>query len=213
MKRLKSIYFLTIIAMVFYSSLPVLYAQEAEELKREIMDGVNEVSAVNETLKKTGKVEERCPGCAEAAPKETLLLDKEELSLVHPPYYLKSGDPYVIFLKRTASSPASVDIKFRNGHRYCGKSYVGPNPWMPSGPLIIDCLIYLTRYEDQEISLNMKKLRKLEEGEEEIIEVRLAKKDPNASGYSMNVKNLSDVNAKEEVDKKFFGSGYNVSFK
>lgn len=135
------------------------------------------------------------------------------MSLAHPPYYLKDKEPYIIYLKRTAKTPASVDIKFKNGHRYCGKSYVGPNPWLPNGPLIIDCLVYLTRYEDQEISLNMKNLRKLAEGEEEVIEVRLTKKDPNASAYSMAVKNLSDVSTKGELDKKFFGGGYNVSFK
>lgn len=209
MKSLKLIYFLTILAIL----VPLAQAEEKETLERDILDGVKEATAVNETLKTVGKTEERCPGCAETPPKETLALESEEVSLKYPPYYMNGKDPYVIYLKRTAKTPTSVDVKFKNGHRYCGKSYVGPNPWLPNGPLIIDCMIYLTRYEEQVISLNLKKLRKLEEGEEEIIEVRLSKKDPNASKYTMAVKNLNDISVKEELDKKFFGGGYNVSFK
>lgn len=75
------------------------------------------------------------------------------------------------------------------------------------------CLLYMTNYIDEEISLNLKNLPTLRAGEEEVIELKLTKSDTNNPKYNVEVKSLSRESVKSEIDSKFFGTGYNVSLK
>ena len=50
------------------------------------------------------------------------------------------------------------------------------------------------------------------EGEEEIIELKLTKRDISSSKYQVEARNLSVSSAREDIDKKFFGRGFNVGF-
>lgn len=207
MKRQKHIYFLTFILLGF---LGVNSAFAEEDVGRDLISGIKEVETLNSEVKKAGVVPEKCPGCAEKEPNLRVALDKKSVDIGNP-YYKRDNEPYIVYVKRTSETPAKVDLTFKNGYRYCEKVYYGSNPF--NGALIVDCLLYLHRYEEAEVSLNLKNLPKLKPGEEEIIEIKFAKPDINASKFKIEVKHLSDTPMKEDIDKKFFGDGYNVSFK
>lgn len=185
--------------------------EASEKIGREILEGLKDTTSMNQVIHMVGKPIEHCPGCGPKGPdfKVDLVGSSHDLG---KPYYLRENEPYIIYVKRTAKTPAKIDLKFKNGYEYCEKMYMGSNPWAPGGPLIMGCMLYLTRYEDEEISLNLKKLKPLKEGEEEIIEIQLSKNNTRKAKYEIAVKNLTNESVKEEVGKKFLGGGYNVSF-
>lgn len=211
MKRLNHIYFLSIVMLGFLSVIPLVHAEdESAQVNHDLLSGIKEVEAVNSEVKKAGVLPPKCPGCADKEPDLKATLDKKEVDIGNP-YYRRDNEPYVVYLKRTSETPAKVDLKFKNGYRYCERMFVGANPL--SGALMMDCMLYLHRYEDEEISLNLKNLPKLKPGEEELIEIKFTKKDINTSKYTIEVKHFGENSQTEEIDKKFFGAGYNVNFK
>ncbi len=183
---------------------------DAKSVGQEIIDNVKDIESINQNAKNVGKIDVPCPACTEVKVNKNIVLDAETLDLGNP-HYRKNDEPYIIHLKRTSKSPKKIDLTFKNGHEYCGKMFVGTNPWYPSGPLVIDCVIYLTRYEEAEISLNMKNLKPLKDGEEEIIEVKLSKTNIKNAKFNLEVKNISNPDTRVDLGKKFFGNGYNVS--
>lgn len=178
-----------------------------EKVAREMFQDIKELEKLNSDVQGVGTLKSDCLSCIEKSVDKKISLDNESIDLGRP---LFPGDnkPYTVYLKRTSSSPAKIDLKLKNGHRYCEKTIITSF----GGGMGIDCLLYLYNYEDEELSLNLKNLPKLKEGEEEIIELKLTKPDINNAKYKVEVKNLSQSSARESVDKKFFGSGFNVSF-
>lgn len=213
MKRTNLAYFLLVMTLLALSAEEVRATppEASEKMGREIIESLKEADSIREGIKKVGVPAEVCPGCAPVAPNLSVVLEGNKVDLGNP-YYLKENEPYIIYLKRTSKTPAKIDLKFKNGHDYCAKMHVGTHPWSPNGPLIMGCLIYLTQYEEEEVSLNLKKLKPLKDGEEEVIEVRLSKRNPRIAKYDIAVKNISNSEAREEIGKKFLGGGYNVSF-
>ena len=179
------------------------------EVKQEIMQGITAADRLNEVVKDTGVVKAQCVGCSEKGPNLTVSLESKDVDLGKP-YYMGKKDPYVIYLKRTNKTPKSVDLNFKNGYRVCGKMFAGTNPWYPQGGLIIECAFYITQYEDHEISLNLKDLPELKEGEEEIIELNFYKEDDRQPKYSIEVNGTGQKGFTSKVEKKFWGYGYNV---
>lgn len=182
-----------------------------EKIGQSLLQDLKSVESLNKDVKKVGTLEVACPGCSGTVSDLNLSLDNDEISLGNP-HYRKANQPYVILLKRTSKTPRSIDLNFKNGYEYCEKMFVGTNPWVPSGPLVVDCMLYLTRYEDHEISLNFRDSKPLVNDEVEIIEIRLSKPVLRNSKYDIEIKNLSNSAMKIEKKKKFLGGGYNVSF-
>ncbi|MBC7714378.1 MAG: hypothetical protein H7177_13620 [Rhizobacter sp.] len=214
MKRTYLAYFLPLTALLYVGVISIAFAREPEVSEkdgREILESLKDVGTMNRDIQNVGKQLVNCPGCAAKEPDLKVYLEGDTVDLGNP-YYIHENEPYVIYLKRTAKTPAKIDLKFKNGHDYCEKMYVGTNPWSPSGPLVMGCQLTLTRYEDEEVTLNLKNLRKLKGDETEVIEVKLTKRNPRAAKYEITVKNLSSVTAKEDIGKKFLGGGFNVSF-
>ncbi len=213
MKRTNIAYFLSVMTLLVVSigKLHASPPEASEAMGREIIESLKEADSIREDIKKVGVPAEVCPSCTTTTPDLIVSLDSKEVDLGNP-YYKKENTPYVIYLKRTSKTPAKLDLKFKNGHEVCAKMYMGSNPWAPNGPLMVGCMMYMTSYEDEELSLNLKKLRPLKEGEEEVIEVRLLKRNPKNSKYEITVKNVTNSEAREDVSKKFLGGGYNVSF-
>lgn len=214
MKRLKPQYFFSLVTLVFAGFLSVtgsLYASEeatvSEETVREVLETVKTSADINKEIKNVGVPLATCPGCAPKGPDQVTVLDAAEVDIGNP-YYKKSNEPYVIYLKRTSKSPAKIDLKLKNGYEYCAKMYAGTF----YGNIVMGCVIYMTRYEDEEISLNLKKLPKLSEGQEEIIELRFTKPNLKNSKYELKVTSLTEATHKEDIGKKFLGGGFNVSF-
>lgn len=185
--------------------------EASEEMGRQIIEGLKEVQTIQKGINKVGMPADICTSCTIVTPNLNVILDSEQVDLGKP-YYKKENEPYVIYLKRTSKTPAKIDLKFKNAYEYCEKMHVGTNPWAPNGPLIMGCMLYLTRYEEEEVSLNLKKLKPLKEGETEVIEIKLTKRNPRNAKYEIAVKNIGNSEAREDISKKFLGGGYNVSF-
>lgn len=214
MKRIKQAYFLPLVLTLIVTSVMEVHAsppEASEKMGREILEGLKDAETMNQDIQLVGKPVEHCPGCGPKGPDLKIELVDRSHDLGKP-YYLRENEPYIIYIKRTAKTPAKIDLKFKNGYEYCERMYMESNPWAPGGPLILGCMLYLTHYEEEEISLNLKKLKALKEGQEEVIEVRLSKSNTRKAKYEITVKHLSDDSVKEEIGKKFLGGGYNVSF-
>lgn len=168
---------------------------------------IKELGKLNSDVQEVGTLKSDCLSCIEKSVDQKISLDSETIDLGRP-LFPADNRPYTVYLKRTSSSPAKIDLKLKNGHRYCEKTIITSF----GGGMGVDCILYLYNYEDEELSLNLKNLPKLKEGEEEVIELKLTKPDINNAKYKVEVKNLSQSSARESVDKKFFGSGFNVSF-
>lgn len=182
-------------------------AQESKA-NQEILQGLREVGKMNEHVQNAGSVKQDCLSCIDKAAVQKVVLDKSSVNLGKP-LFEQDDSPVVIYLKRTSSTPDKVNLKFKNSYRYCEKTLIGGM----AGGLAMGCLLYLNNDIDEEIALNLKSLPKLIAGQEEIIELKLTKSDVNNPKYSLKVKNLSNSAARENVDEKFFGDGYNVAFK
>lgn len=206
---MKKIDFTHLVALFFllmtWGVTPVKAADE--KAAREIFQDMKELEKLNSDVREVGTLKSDCLSCIEKSVDQTIDLDKETIDLGRP-LFPADNKAYTVFLKRTSSSPAKIDLKLKNGHRYCEKTIITSF----GGGMGVDCILYLYNYEDEELSLNLKNLPKLKEGEEEIIELKLIKPDINNAKYKVEVKNLSQSSARESVDKKFFGSGFNVSF-
>lgn len=178
-----------------------------EKAAREMFQDIKELEKLNSDVREVGTLKSDCLSCIEKSVDQKIILDKETIDLGRP-LFPADNKAYTVFLKRTSSSPAKIDLKLKNGHRYCEKTIITSF----GGGMGVDCILYLYNYEDEELSLNLKNLPKLKEGEEEIIELKLTKPDIDNAKYKVEVKNLSQSSARESVDKKFFGNGFNVSF-
>lgn len=201
--------FICLFSLGFLGEMRFVYAQE------DIFEGIKEVTDLNQAVKEVGVISPKCPGCEEKTFDLKVALDQKDKKSVSlgSPHYLKDNEPYVVYIKRTSETPANVDLTFKNGYRECGKMYIEKNPWAPNGSLIMGCLVHVTRYVDEEISLNLKNLPPLRPGEEDFIELKFFKKDITSSKYTIELKHRGENARREEIDKKFFGGGYNVSFK
>ena len=178
------------------------------EDSQQILQDFRELGKINQELKKVGVVKEDCLSCLEEkSPDLKVSLDKSPLDLGKP-LFVEDDKAYVVYLKRTSNSPLKIDLKFKNGYRYCEKTLVGAM----AGGLVMGCLLYMTNYIDEKISLNLKSLPKLKAGEEETIELKLTKPDINNPKYTVNAASLTDSAVKGSVDKKVFGDGFTVNF-
>ncbi len=210
MKSLNTITFLSLLSLGFLGVTRSYAEENTQEAGHEMIKNLHDVSTINQEVKAAGTLPAKCPGCAEKEPDLKVTLDKKSVDLGRP-FYRRDNEPYVVFIKRTSETPAKVDLPFKNNYRTCAKTYFGSNPY--NGSIIIDCLMYMTQYVDEEISLNLKNLPKLKAGEEDLIEVKFYKSDINSDKYRIEVKHFGEPSSKEEIDKKFWGSGYNVGFK
>lgn len=159
---------------------------------------------INEHVQKVGTVKEDCLSCIDKNSIISVALDKSTVDLGKP-LFTADDVPHVIYLKRTSSTPAKINLKFKNSYRYCEKTLISG---MATG-----CLLYLYKNIDEELSLNLKDLPKLIDGAEEIIELKLTKANVDNPKYTLEVKNLSNSVARGSVDSKFFSDGFNVDFK
>lgn len=184
-----------------WSVTPVIASDEKGA--QEIFRDMKELSKMNEQVQKVGIINPECLSCIEKPTALKVELDKDSVDLGKP-LFPADDVPYTMILKRTSKSPAKINLKLKNGYRYCEKPIVTAYG--------VGCVLHLYNYEDEELSLNLKNLPKLKDGEEEMIEVKLTKPDINNARYSVEVKNLSVSSARESVDRKFFGSGFNVGF-
>lgn len=171
---------------------------------QELLQDMRSLGKINEHVQKVGTVKEDCLSCIdEKASIKKVALDKSTVDLGKP-LFAADDVPYVIYLKRTSSTPLKIDLKLKNSYRYCEKTLISG---MATG-----CLLYLYKDIDEELSLNLKNLPKLQAGAEEIIELKLTKPNVDNPKYALEVKNLSQSSAQGHVDSKFFSDGFNVSF-
>jgi hypothetical protein len=180
---------------------------KADENKdsQELLQDMRSFGKINEHVQKVGTVKEDCLSCIdEKTSIKKIALDNSTVDLGSP-LFAADDVPYVIYLKRTSSSPAKIDLKFKNSYRYCEKTLISG---MGTG-----CLLYLYKDIDEELSLNLKNLPKLKAGVEEMIELKLTKSNVDNPKYALEVKNLSNSAARGSVDSKFFSDGFNVDFK
>jgi len=170
----------------------------------ELLSDMNAIGKINEQVQKVGTVKEDCLSCIDNSVVQKVSLNQSTIDLGKP---LFSGDdvPYVIYLKRTSKTPVKLDLKLKNTYRYCEKTLISA---MATG-----CLLYLYKDIDEELSLNLKNLPKLNEGVEEIIELKLTKPNVDNPKYTLEVKNLSNSAVRSNIDSKFFSDGFNVDFK
>lgn len=173
--------------------------------QQELLQDMKAIGKINDHVQKVGTVKEDCLSCIEANTSvKKVELDKSTVDLGKP-LFAADDVPFVIYLKRTSSSPAKIDLKLKNSYRYCEKTLISA---MGTG-----CLLYLYKDIDEELSLNLKSLPKLKSGEEEIIELKLTKENVDNPKYKLEVKNLSNSAAQGKVDSKFFSDGFNLDFK
>ena len=88
--------------------------------------------------------------------------------------------------------------------------FVGENPWVSNGPLVIGCAYTHTVYADHEIDLDLNKLPKPMDNEEQIIELKITKPNVQNSYYSLDAEVLKGPSSNIKKSKKFWGDGYNV---
>lgn len=185
----------------------VVIPVNADEHKasQELLQDMKAIGKINEHVQKVGTVKEDCLSCIEEKTAvKKVALDSSTVDLGRP-LFAEDDVPVVIYLKRTSSSPAKIDLKLKNSYRYCEKTLISG---MATG-----CLLYLYKDIDEELSLNLKSLPKLGAGEEETIEIKLTKSNVDNPKYKLEVKNLSNSAAQGKVDSKFFSDGFNLDFK
>ena len=171
---------------------------------QELLQDIKALGKINEQVQKVGTVKEDCLSCIDKNSIALVALDKSTVDLGKPTF--EADDvPHVIYLKRTSSSPSKINVKFKNSYRYCEKTLISG---MATG-----CLLYLYKDIDEELSLNLKNLPRLDTGIEEVIELKLTKPNVDNPKYTLEVKNLSNSAARGSVDSKFFSDGFNVDFK
>lgn len=201
------LYSLFILSFLFFLSSPAI---AGETIEQNFINNVQEVTELQKELKSTGTIPSPCPACDEQQPDHKILLNSKTIDLEKSLTFLKENKPVIVHLERTPDSPDEVDIKFKNSSQYCGKMYVGSNPFAHSN-IIIDCQFYLTRYEDEVITVNLKNLLPVSE-KKEILVLKLTKKSFKTGKYELVAEhNFPEV--KVEQKKKFFGGGINLTFR
>lgn len=181
------------------------FSQDKTEGK-ELLEAARTAQEMSGAIKSTGIIESTCTSCLKDLADKTYLLDKDKIVL-DTPYYMKPKAPYVIHLKRTKDSPTKINLKFKNGHRVCGKMTAYTIP--VTGNFEVACLIYITQYEEEEFDINLKDLPPLKDGVIETLEIKLSKDNIDKSKYNVDLNYLSNQTIIIDKDEKFWGSGYN----
>lgn len=172
-----------------------------------MIEAVQAVRDANRQLNKVGGIENPCLNCIEKSYSKIYNLDKDEVVL-DTPFYTKENTPYSIKIVRNSNSPKKVKLKFKNGHRVCGKMIAYSNPY--NGALGIDCLFYITDYEEQVIDINFSELKKLNADESEGYEISFSKSNIDQSKYSIDINSLGNKEISFSKDNKFFDRGINL---
>jgi hypothetical protein len=176
-----------------------------------LLEKLSDIGSINKEIKGVGLPAVHCSTCAPQV--ANLVLPHNDLKIdIGKPYYLNEKEPYIIYLNRNANSPSKATLKLKNGYRYCAKTYAGLNPLSYNGPFILGCMLYLTQYEDEEISLDLSNLPLLKNDEKDVIEIKFLKTKLNSASYEIKVQSLNNSHLKKKINKKFFGDGFNVKF-
>jgi hypothetical protein len=171
---------------------------------------INSLNSLQRDSKNVGTIEPGCLNCQKSVePDKRAELNSKNIDLDRPLIY-KDNTPFVIHLKRTKDSPLKTTLKFKNGHTECAKMFVGTNPWISNGPLVVGCAYSHTVYVDHEIDLDLNKLPRPMDNEEQIIELKITKPNIQNSYYSLDAEVLKGPGASVKKSKKFWGEGYNV---
>lgn len=201
---MKTSAFILIWALLISSSL------QAEEVDpAQLTEAVKTVTGLEKKLDKPGVLSADCSGCKTIEPDKKVDL-KNKIEDLGTPFLYKNNKPFIYHLKRTKESPLKTTLKFKNGRQVCGKMFVGSNPY--NGSLIVECMIKVTEYEEEELELNFKNLPLPAEGEEQIIEIKLTKPETTNSFYTVETDVLKGPSARISKDKKFWGSGFNLDY-
>src|SRR6218665_3527534 len=94
-----------------------------EKGAQEIFQGMKEVSKINDQVQKVGTITPDCLSCIEKPASLKIGLEKDVHDLGMP-LFTADDVPYTVVLKRTSNSPAKINLKFKNGHRYCEKPII-----------------------------------------------------------------------------------------
>lgn len=175
----------------------------------QLTEAIKNVTGLEKKLDGTGVISADCSGCKTIEPDKKIELKNKVEDLGTPMLY-KNNKAYVYHLKRTKDSPLKATLKFKNGHQVCGKMFVGSNPY--NGSLIVECMIKITQYEDEELDINLKNLPLPADGEEQIIEIKFSKPEVTTSFYTVETEVLKGPPAKISKDKKFWGYGFNLEY-
>lgn len=196
--------------ILFFALLISPFAWTEEGDPSDLTEAVKNVTGLEKKLDKPGShLSADCSGCKTIEPDKKIELKNKTEDLGTPLLY-KNNKPFVYHLKRTSESPLKATLKFKNGHQVCGRMFVGSNPY--NGALIVECMIKITEYEEEEIDVNFKNLPAPAVGEEQIIEIKLSKPEATNSFYTVETEVLKGPSAKISKDKKFWGSGFNLDY-
>ncbi len=192
------------ILIIFFS---ILHSANASDLV-EAVKSLNEVQAA---LKLENSTEKYCSICTSETYTQKHELLTEEIDIGKMPIY-QSNRPYVLRITRTHKSPKKFSIKYENGQDECLKDAMGINPYTKQFEYF-GCMLYTMRFVPEEMDINLEGLKKLNEGESEIIDIVLTKKNSRKYPYDVLVERPMGEKLNSKISTKFFGNGKNIKLR
>lgn len=198
-----------LLSFIFMALVLPLVAWGETDNPNDLINAVKSLDGLEKDVNASSSVKSDCTNCKTIEPDRKLDL-KNKTEDLEKLFIYKNNVPFVIHLKRTKETPLKTTVKFKNGHTECGRMYYGANPF--NGALIVECLVKVSVFYDEELDLNLKKLPLPADGEEQIIEVRITKPNCDNERYSVEASVLKGPVAAVKIDKQFWGAGYNLNF-
>lgn len=181
----------------------------ADDRATQLIDAISSVEKANNAIKETGTIEKPCTNCLKQDFDKSYFMSSKDL-VIDTPFYMSEKKPYIVHLKRNKDTPSKIKVKFKNGHRECGKIVAYTSPY--SGSLNFDCLFYTTIYEEQILEFNFSELGIFTENEDQVIELKFFKENLDRAKYSIDVNALNGKELSIKKDKKLFNNGLNLKF-
>jgi hypothetical protein len=201
-------------SLIFSLVLPflsLLTAQAQEEaVAKTLIESVQDVNSIKKEVSIVGAVERPCPSCdGDSRYNFTVKADNKEIDLDKKLFFVKDNSPINILVQRDQNSPKKITIQFKNPYRVCGKHYVGPS-MIPGGSIMVDCIFYVTDFEEQSIDVDLSKYPVPLEGATDTLVLSIKKSDITRTKYSVDAFYNGADKATVDIDSKFFGRGRNV---
>lgn len=198
-----------IFTLIFPLLSPLSALADDEAAAKTLIESVQDINSIGKEVSKVGAMERPCPSCDGDSRYNFTVKAEKEIDMEKKLFFVKDDSPINILVQRDASSPKKMKIAFKNPYRICGKHYVGPS-MIPGGSIIVDCMLYLTEFEDQTIDIDLSKYPVPAEGMTDTLVLSIKKPDITRTKYTVDAFYNGADKATVDVDSKFFGGGRNV---
>jgi hypothetical protein len=185
-----------------------IFIQKAYSAPNNFDEMVGAMEEAKISVKDTGLPASDCTNCAATNEANVrILLADVVYDLDKLPFY-KDNETYTVRIRRQSAFPTISVLNFKLARTQCADTSTTIRP----DSVTFNCNRKTSVYEDKAIELNLKKYPFPENGEEQIIEVKITKPKYEKDFFTTEVSVIKGPPVKISQEKKMFSNGYNVSF-